>query len=213
MASEQQVKRYLAYWFQLGKKVIIPNGNIAVLPEPVIAGDRYSDEFEAVWQQIVSSESGDCYLEGTHQTIAELLTPRWDIEPCVRCDMPVPLIKIGLPPELCPCNDLPSWPNTEIPKPREPVCSQDRLQQIRERLSQSNNKQGFREDVAPPSPESFLPHNSTVGQDGLSEIRARLSQRNGHQESGEDLSTSPAAESQTPHQAIPIGRPGESPNG
>lgn len=210
MASEQQVKRYLAYWFQLGKKVIIRNGDAAVLPPSVVAGDRYSDEFESVWEQIISPESGDCYLEGTHQTIAELLSPRWEIEACVRCDMPVPLIKIGLPPELCPCNDLPSWPNTEIPKPREPVSSQERLQQIRDRLSQRNNQQGFHEPVAPPSPESLIPHNSTVGQDRFSEIRQRLSRSNGHQESGEDLSMSPAVESQASHQAIPIGHPGES---
>ncbi|HEY9670023.1 MAG TPA: hypothetical protein V6D11_01080 [Waterburya sp.] len=210
MASEQQVKRYLAYWFQLGKKVMIHSSGAAVSPPSVVAGDRYSDEFEAVWLQIVSPESGDCYLEGTQQTIAELLSPRWEIEPCVRCDMPVPLIKIGLPPELCPCNDLPSWPNTEIPKPREPVSSQDRLKQIRDRLSQSNNKQGFREEVTPPSPESSIPHNGTFGQGRLSEIRQRLTRSNGHRESGEDLSISPAAESQASHQAIPIGRSGES---
>lgn len=211
MASEQQVKRYLAYWFQLGKKVMIRNGDAAVLPPSVVAGDRYSDEFEAVWQQIISPESGDCYLEGTQQTIAELLSPRWEIEPCVRCDMPVPLIKIGLPPELCPCNDLPSWPNTEIPKPREPISSQDRLKQIRDRLFQSNNQQGFREErTTTPTPESSIPHNDTFSQDRLSEIRQRLSQSNGHQESGDNLSMNLVAESQVSHQTIPIGHPGES---
>jgi hypothetical protein len=65
MASEQQVKRYLAYWFQLGKKVVIRNGNSALSPQPVMTGDRYSDEFESIWQQILSPDSGDCYLEGT----------------------------------------------------------------------------------------------------------------------------------------------------
>jgi hypothetical protein len=134
MASEQQVKRYLAYWFQLGKKVVLHNGQSAVLPQPVIVGDRYSDEFEAIWQKILSPDSGDCHLEGTVETIAELLTPKWDVLPCARCDMPVPMINVGMPPELCACNDLPTWPNTELPPPREPVNSQGRLQEIRERL-------------------------------------------------------------------------------
>jgi hypothetical protein len=134
MASEQQVKRYLAYWLQLGKRVVIPKTNSAILPNPVIAGDRYSNEFEQLWQFILSPESSDCYLEGTPQTIAELLTPRWDVESCVRCDMPVPMINVGMPPESCPCSDLLTWPNTDIPKPREPISSLDRLREIRNRL-------------------------------------------------------------------------------
>jgi len=135
MASEPQVKRYLAYWFQLGKKVVLRNGQSSVLPQPVIAGDRYSDQFEQLWQQLLSPDSGDCYLEGTQETIRELLTPKWDIDPCARCEMPVPMINVGLPPELCPCNDLPTWPNTELPAPREPINSTSRLQAIRDRLS------------------------------------------------------------------------------
>jgi hypothetical protein len=139
MASEQQVKRYLAYWFQLGKKVVINNGRSALLPKPVMIGNIYSDEFERIWQEILSPESGDCYLEATNETIAELLTPQWDIDPCTRCDMPVPIFKVGMPPELCPCNDLPTWPNTELPAPREPISSQTRLGEIRERLDKSQS--------------------------------------------------------------------------
>lgn len=177
MASEQQVKRYLAYWFQLGKKVVIHNGDSAVIPQSIIAGDRYSDEFERIWQHILSPESGDCHLEGTQQTIAELLTPRWSVESCVRCDMPVPMINIGLPPELCPCNDLPGWPNTEIPKPREPVSSQDRLKQIRDRLNTSNSQRETVEDLSTnPSKESPTPRNAISSQGRLGEIRDRLNQ-------------------------------------
>lgn len=137
MASEQQVKRYIAYWFQLGKKVVIRNGESSLLPQSVIAGDRYSDEFESIWQQIISPDNADCYLEATPQTIAELLTPKWEIDPCVRCEMPVPIINVGIQPELCPCNDIPTWPNTELPPPREPVNNQGRLRAIRDRLSKS----------------------------------------------------------------------------
>ena len=179
MASEQQVKRYLAYWFQLGKKVVIHNGDSVVLPQSVIAGDRYSDEFEKIWQLILSPESGDCYLEATHQSIAELLTPKWEIEPCVRCEMPVPLINIGLPPEVCPCNDLPTWPNTEIPAPREPISNQTQLREIRARLSQWKRKGDLQDDVSThPAPELPIPRNTGRGQGHLSKICDRLNQAN-----------------------------------
>ena len=46
MASEQQVKRYICYWFQLGKRIIMNNGALTLLPQRVIEGERYSQEFE-----------------------------------------------------------------------------------------------------------------------------------------------------------------------
>ena len=172
MASEQQVKRYLAYWFQLGKKVLIRKGDAAVLPKSVFTQDRYSDEFECIWQLILSPESGDCYLEGTHETIAQLLTPRWIIEPCVRCEMPVPMINIGLPPEVCPCNDLPTWPNTEIPLPRGPVDTQNRLSEIRERLHRSKSQRELSDDISSiENSDSEIPCNMLSGQWRLGEIR------------------------------------------
>lgn len=134
MASQQQVKQYLAYWFQLGKRILIRNGEVALLPQPVIQGDRYSDEFENYWQQIISPNSGDCYIEGTSETIAELLTPKWDLSACARCSMPIPMRSAGMPALACPCNDLSSWPNTEVPLPRSPIDSQTHLKAIRDRL-------------------------------------------------------------------------------
>lgn len=134
MASEKKVKRYLAYWFQLGKKVLLGNGQEELLPQSVIEGDRYSREFEACWQRILSSNAGDCYLEGTEQSIQQLLTPAWDITDCVRCGMPVPTFEIGMPSPTCPCYDLPSWPNLELPLPRSPVNSSDHLNTIKDRL-------------------------------------------------------------------------------
>jgi hypothetical protein len=136
MASEQQVKQYLAYWFQLGKGVVIRGGEDTLLPQPVIQGNRYSQAFEDCWQTVLSPEAGDCHLEGTNQTIAELLTPAWEIDPCSRCSMPVPIKNVGVLPSLeCPCIDLDDWPNTEIPQPRSPVDSQNLLSQIRDRLN------------------------------------------------------------------------------
>ena len=134
MASQQEVKQYLAYWFQLGKKVAIGNGKASLLLKEVIKGDRYSDEFEECWQKIISPAAGNCYLEGTQETIAELLSPAWAVNPCARCTMPVPVSNVGMPPELCPCSDLSNWPNTELPPPRSPVNTQDQLRGIRDRL-------------------------------------------------------------------------------
>ncbi|WP_392530510.1 hypothetical protein [Nostoc sp. C117] len=134
MATKQQVKGYLAYWFQLGKKVIAKNGKASILPQSVLDGDRYSEEFEECWEKILSPESGDCYLEGTQETIAELLTSAWDMQPCCRCMMPVAARNVGMPALLCPCNNLPNWPNTELPAPREPVNTQEQLKTISDRV-------------------------------------------------------------------------------
>lgn len=138
MASEQNVRQYLAYWLQLGKKVLIRNGQEALQPSPVIEGDHYSAEFEDCWRIVRSPESGDCYLEGTDQTISELLSPQWEINGCSRCTMPVPTRSVGMPPDNCPCFDLPSWPDTENPQPREPISSQTLLGQIRDRLNRTS---------------------------------------------------------------------------
>jgi hypothetical protein len=134
MASSSQVKQYLAYWFQLGKKAIVQNGQQSLLPQPVIQGDRYSREFEDCWQFLLSPESGDCYLEGTSQTIDQLLSSEWELADCPRCEMPVPLREIGLQDAGCPCSDLLTWPNLELPLPRSPVNTQQHLGELRRRL-------------------------------------------------------------------------------
>ncbi|AKG22501.1 hypothetical protein [Calothrix sp. 336/3] len=137
MANKNDVKKYLAYWFQIGKGVVVSHGKATLKPLKIIDGDRYSDEFEACWQKIIFDYKGNCYLEGTHQTVAELLSPQWEIFACARCTMPVPLPTLGISGAPCPCNDLPDWPNTELPLPHCPVDSQDCLQKIRDRLLQN----------------------------------------------------------------------------
>ncbi|MBD2355339.1 hypothetical protein H6G41_12035 [Tolypothrix sp. FACHB-123] len=135
MATEQDVKRYLAYWFQLGKKVFVGNGRAYLLPQPVLQGDRYSPEFENCWQEIYAQAS-ECNLEGTDETIGELLTPAWEMLPCSRCNMPIAMRNLGMPALYCPCNSLPTWPNTELPSPRSPISTQEQLKIIRDRLWQ-----------------------------------------------------------------------------
>jgi hypothetical protein len=133
MASPDEVKQYLAYWFQLGKPVKVQPGQDNLLPRPVLQGDRYSPEFEACWQHVLSHAEG-CYLEGTDQTIAQLLSPVWDIHPCARCQMPVPILDLGAIAPACPCADLGFWPDSERPQPRGPISDKNQLIQIRDRL-------------------------------------------------------------------------------
>lgn len=135
MASPDQVKQYLAHWFQLGKKVFIRNGEDYRLPQPVIIRERYSQAFEDCWTEILSPESGECYLEGTNQTIEDLLCSQWEIESCVRCSLLVPVKVAGIPPTCCPCFDLPTWPNLEAPLPRLPVSTRLYLLNICKRLT------------------------------------------------------------------------------
>jgi len=136
MASEQQVKQYLGYWFQLGKKIILSKGGV-IATQNVVQGDRYSQDFEKIWQQILDNQT-QAYLEGTASTIEELLSPQWVIMPCARCELPVPMIDLGFKDDNCPCADLDNWPNNQLPSPRIPMGTQQRLDEIRQRLQKIN---------------------------------------------------------------------------
>jgi hypothetical protein len=134
MASSEKVKLYLACWFQLGKKLIFDNGREILFANPVVKGNRYSDGFEACWQQVMTKEGKNCYLDGTETTIDALLSPAWDIAACARCQMPIPTRELRVQDSSCPCVDLPSWPNLELPLPHAPVNSNSRLHSISDRL-------------------------------------------------------------------------------
>lgn len=138
MASQEEVKAYLACWFQLGKKLILGNKEEIVFVDSVVKGDRYSAEFEASWQEIIDREGKNCYLEGTEQTIEDLLSSKWNVTACARCKMPIPTLELGLQPLGCPCVDLPSWPDFELPSPRLPVNSNSRMAKIKNRLRLQN---------------------------------------------------------------------------
>ncbi len=139
MAAQEQVKQYLAYWFLVGKKVYIKNGQESRKPETILQRDRFSAEFEACWQEILSPKSGACYLEGTDQTIKDLLSPDWEVKPCARCEMPIPLKNSGVKTGLCPCIDLPDWPNDELPRPHLPINNQQHLSRISHLLEENDN--------------------------------------------------------------------------
>ncbi len=136
MASRTEVKHYLAHWFQLGKQVVSDDGQ-TYQPNKIIQGDRFTSEFETCWAEILQRE-GTCYLSGTDQTIAELLSSNWDVIGCARCGMPVPLPQSQMTSLVCPCDDLSNWPNTELPQPRLPVDTHRHLGQMHDRLQSTS---------------------------------------------------------------------------
>jgi hypothetical protein len=134
MAVEADVKKYVACWMQLGKKVWTKAGQSFCFAKQILNQDEYSPEFEDCWIKIMALDSGDCYLDGTSVTIGDLLTSEWEILECSRCDMPISLAIAKQPSLSCPCHDLPNWPNTELPLPHAPINTQSRLQLIQNRL-------------------------------------------------------------------------------
>lgn len=121
MASLTEVKHYLACWFQLGKEVVLsdPAGVRRIKPERILSTQQLSSEFEDCWQTIYSSAS-HCSLEGTDESIADLLTDRWEMTQCARCQLYIALPVRGLATEWtpCPCANLSHWPNFETLPPR-----------------------------------------------------------------------------------------------
>jgi hypothetical protein len=142
MASSEQVKRYIASWLQLGRTIAIDNssGTVTLSANKVVEGDKYTREFESIWQQVSGLNSQNSYLEGTSEPIAQLLTPRWEIVPCSVCNMLVTAPQVGIKIATCPCHDLPSWPDNSVPVPTGAINSQVTLQEIRDRLLKSNSQ-------------------------------------------------------------------------
>lgn len=142
MANATEVKEYLSYWFQLGKSVVFPKSQVIVRPDPIFSQHAFSPAFEACWQRMVLS-SEDCYLEGTEQSVRDLLKPEWEMISCARCDLPIARSRNHIPTCLCPCIDLASWPNLELPQPRLPLHRGSALRNVHKRLltrSQADSK-------------------------------------------------------------------------
>ena len=138
MASASHVKHYIAYWLQLGKSLVIHSHRNVLKSPLIISGENYSAEFEAYWQQALTHASTS-YLGGTSQTIAELLTPEWEVVMCARCPMPIALKVAGISADNCPCQDLNIWPNAETLPPRAPIVSQSVLLDICENLKRNEH--------------------------------------------------------------------------
>ena len=146
MATQEQVKEYLACWFQLGKGIEMAGEDRILRFKSILQGDRYSREFETCWQQIVRSQGKGFALEGTHQGIDELFSSGWEMHSCCRCQLPIPVRDLGNQCLMCPCADLPGWPNLDLPAPRSPVDTRSHLGKIYDRVSE------VRQNVAADAP-------------------------------------------------------------
>lgn len=133
-----QVKDYLAHWFQLGKKLINYKSGETFSPQPVYQNGQYSPEFEQCWQYVTLAKNGDFYLEGMPQSIQDLLSSEWELVPCARCELPIPMRHSGNQSLVCPCHDLQSWPNMELPQPRTAINSKHYLGRLSDRLRQQH---------------------------------------------------------------------------
>jgi hypothetical protein len=128
MATNTEVKEYLAKWLQMGKSVSINDAEIKL--HQVVKGEEYSPEFEQIWEQ---SQQQVAYLEGNNQTIQDLLKPEWEIISCATCELPVPKLSLGYREvRSCVCDDD---PNLDTIAPRSPVISSIYLQGISDRLN------------------------------------------------------------------------------
>ena len=117
------------------------DGSIAYQEKNVVQGDRYTDDFERCWQAIAQDNGKSFYLGGTNQSLAELLSPAWEITGCARCGMPTPIAQSSVQTLACPCEDLDNWPDLDTIRPRPPVSSQTQLSQISQRLHRANAQQ------------------------------------------------------------------------
>jgi hypothetical protein len=115
----------------------MPPDDRLIQPRAVLGYGRYSPAFERIWQQLADPAiAARSYLDGTEQTIAQLLEPAWEINDCARCGLPIPMKTQGLPCLSCPCSDLHSLPDVEALPPREPIDSQVVLQHLCQRLQE-----------------------------------------------------------------------------
>lgn len=133
MVSEDRVKQYIALWMQLGKPVVCDRNNQQLGTPHVIRGESYSPEFEQLWKTICQSPN-HYHLAATPCTIGDLLAGHWDLLPCARCTLLQPVNESVIAAGPCPCQDLASWPDDNLPLPRQPVGSQDYLYKIQLRL-------------------------------------------------------------------------------
>lgn len=133
MVSEDRVKQYIALWMQLGKPVVCDRNNQQLGTPHVIRGESYSPEFEQLWK-IICQAPNHYHLAATPCTIGDLLAGHWDLLPCARCTLLQPVNESVIAAGPCPCQDLASWPDDNLPLPRQPVGSQDYLYKIQLRL-------------------------------------------------------------------------------
>jgi hypothetical protein len=143
MASRTLVKNYVAQWMQMGKTVSLSTQGEQVRIYKILQGEKYSPSFNQLWDEISTTKAQEAYLSGTDQTVSELLSNKWEIVACARCNLLVPSIDIGpRVPVCCPCSDLlPTHPNLDLVAPHRPVTLASQLDDLCDRLSQKSEDQ------------------------------------------------------------------------
>ena len=133
MATESQIKQYLACWLQVGKRVIHDDGEQDFHPPKILNDSGYSQEFEDWWDDVCQNAS-HWHLEGCDRALDALFSPHWDIVECPLCVMPVPKLVAGVNDASCTCSDLELWPNLDLPKPHTPEDTHYKLKSLRDKL-------------------------------------------------------------------------------
>jgi hypothetical protein len=142
MASRTLVKNYVAQWMQMGKPVSLSTQGEQVRLYKILQGEKYSPSFNQLWDEISTTKAQEAYLNGTNQTISDLLSNKWEIIACARCNLLVPSIDIGpRTPVCCPCDDLPNHPNLELVSPHVPVTLASHLDDLCDRLALKSEDQ------------------------------------------------------------------------
>ena len=142
MASRTLVKNYLAQWMQMGKSITLSNHGEKVSIHKILQGEKYSDQFNQLWDQISTTKAEEAHLSGTDQSISDLLSNNWEIIGCARCNLLVPSLDLGARvPVCCPCDDLPNHPNLDLVAPHHPTTLVNHLDQLCDRLAQKNEDQ------------------------------------------------------------------------
>lgn len=151
MASRTLVKNYLAQWMQMGKTVSLSPQGKEVHIYKIIQGERYSPLFNKLWDEISTTKAQQAYLSGTDQSIGDLLSNKWEIIACARCNLLVPSVDMGpRVPVCCPCDDIPNHPNLDSVAPHIPITLVSQIDELCDRLAQKSNNQSSAEsqDVA-----------------------------------------------------------------
>ena len=142
MASRTLVKNYVAQWMQMGKTVSLSAQGEEVHIYKILQGEKYAPLFNKLWDEISTTKAQEAYLSGTDQTISDLLSNKWEIIACARCNLLVPSIDMGpRVPVCCPCDDLPSHPNLDLVAPHIPVTLVSHLDDLCDRLAQKSEAQ------------------------------------------------------------------------
>jgi hypothetical protein len=142
MASRTLVKNYVAQWMQMGKTVVLSTQGKEVHIYKILQGEKYAPPFNQLWEEISTTKAHEAYLSGTDQTVSDLLSNKWEIIACARCNLLVPSIDMGpRVPVCCPCDDLPTHPNLDLVAPHIPVTLVSHLDDLCDRLAQKSEDQ------------------------------------------------------------------------